>query len=246
MSQIYLGTVLLEKNRWRSRVPSIKPTEWVRRAAQAGFDGFEVWEKHVLEQEGELEGLAACKFPTPMFNCYANFLTTPNENYHQIARAVAALECRGVKYNFAASGDLEASRATLMSFADMLPDYCRPLCECHEGTMLEDFAVAGRFFADMPARFGVIMHAVGDLEQIKRDYIHVKDRLAHLHVQVREPEVASGNLERCVKFFLDKGFNGSWTVEFTRCSHGPIEQENTFEAFCMAMDDLSLLREFGV
>ena len=45
---IFLSSVLLEKNRWDSRIPSLKISDWLRSIADAGFDGVELWENHLL------------------------------------------------------------------------------------------------------------------------------------------------------------------------------------------------------
>ena len=58
---IYISSVLLEKNRWGTRVPSLKVSDWSQRMFDAGFDGIELWENHLLladaaEREAVLAG----------------------------------------------------------------------------------------------------------------------------------------------------------------------------------------------
>ena len=45
--KIYIGTILLEVNRWTAgKEPSYLVSEWVERFAEAGFDGMELWQFH--------------------------------------------------------------------------------------------------------------------------------------------------------------------------------------------------------
>ncbi len=57
---IFLGTVLLERNRWAKdgRRSSVQVSDWTQRAHDDGFDGLELWEDHVnLATEDERERL---------------------------------------------------------------------------------------------------------------------------------------------------------------------------------------------
>ena len=69
----YLGTVLLEPNRWAGdRSPAIRISEWGGRIASAGFDGIELWEKHVsMASVQEQAALRAGPLPITIFNSYA-------------------------------------------------------------------------------------------------------------------------------------------------------------------------------
>ena len=47
MSDVYIGTILLEANRHRpGKVPTYLVSQWSQRFVQAGFDGVELWENH--------------------------------------------------------------------------------------------------------------------------------------------------------------------------------------------------------
>ena len=46
-TEIYIGTILLERNRWtRDKKPTCLVSEWIPRFKEAGFDGMELWENH--------------------------------------------------------------------------------------------------------------------------------------------------------------------------------------------------------
>nr|MDD6336495.1 hypothetical protein [bacterium] len=241
MSTIYLGTVLLEKNRWSSRIPSIRVSEWIPRIRQAGFDGLELWENHVLKVPGELEAIEQSAFPVSIFNTYIVFDKPEEERYQQTAAAIRALRAPAIKYNFG-TAPIEPCRERLLHFADMLPEGCQLLCECHPDTVLEEADVAARFHATLPLdRFGAIMHGVGKVEEVIARYRVLKPYIRHIHMQTTRQDKEGGNLAACVNALLNEGFSGTWTIEFTHTSQKPLE-ENTEEAWGHAIDDLRALR----
>jgi hypothetical protein len=47
-SVVYLSTLLLEKNRWNGKGPSLLVSDWIEETGEAGFVGLEVWVNHLL------------------------------------------------------------------------------------------------------------------------------------------------------------------------------------------------------
>src|SRR4051812_28022730 len=47
-SAVYLSTILLEKNRWNGKGPSLLVSDWIEETGEAGFVGLEVWMNHLL------------------------------------------------------------------------------------------------------------------------------------------------------------------------------------------------------
>jgi len=45
---IYLSTMLLERNRWNGKGPSLLVSDWMEPIAEAGFAGVEIWMPHLL------------------------------------------------------------------------------------------------------------------------------------------------------------------------------------------------------
>ena len=54
------ATVCMEKNRWSTRMPSFKVSEWIPRFKADGFDAVELWESHFLEADND-EQEALCR-----------------------------------------------------------------------------------------------------------------------------------------------------------------------------------------
>ena len=116
--QIYLGTILLEKNRWpdspvtrfsigerlcrgRGALPSLQVSEWAERARADGFDGLELWENHaLLVSDEELARLGRMPLPVAVYNSYFG-LDDEDALWREVAaEAVLGLQAAGVKYNF--------------------------------------------------------------------------------------------------------------------------------------------------
>ncbi len=222
---VYIATVCLERNRWASRQPSFRVSEWMARFTADGFTGIELWENHYLladdDERATLRGAGAF---IRVYNTYAGFSDNATDAAQRAAaaRAIAQLNPAGVKYNLGGDGArLDEYRRNLLIWADSLPSSCRLLCECHPGTVLEKLDDATAFFADLdPARFGVIAHLAGDAADLERRIIAWGARLGHLHLQRREPEAATTTgrtrLATCVEVLRTHHYGGSASIEFTR------------------------------
>lgn len=245
---IYLGTVGLERNRWGSKQPSFRVSDWLARFKADGFDGIELWENHFASADAaEQQRLIEASW-TAVYNTYAGFDDAEAEAREGAAQAIERLAAPAVKYNVGRHADrLDAYRRNLRAWSDRLPADCRLLCECHPGTALERPEDAAAFFADLdPARFGVIAHFMGKAEGIDPWFEAFPDRVRHLHVQFRGPETdpaVPANRERLdagLERLRAHGFAGSVTMEFTR---GIGKQEQIETLYANARTDLAYLRE---
>ena len=262
-TSIYLGTVLLEPNRWtKDKEPSIVASEWTSRALAAGFDGIELWENHyakaeAAEQEklralakdgaqGEAEGGTALA----IFNCYAG---SENENVAQrksATRSIVELGAPAIKFN--AGGDMvrfDEYVANADEWARVLHGV-KLLCECHPGSVLETPAAAARAFDTWDAtRFGVMVHPFTTPPDELREWLRLLGRrVEHAHVQIRgddgrpecldqQPEAARAALQ----ILREGGFPSSFTCEFTAgTSTANDRPEFLWEG---ALRDLAFLRE---
>lgn len=222
---VYLATVCLERNRWSSRVPSLRVSEWVDRVLSDGFDGIELWENHYLAvAPDEQRRLREVCRPLAIFNCYAGFDDDPQAAAQRAraAEVVVQLGATAVKYNVGADpAQVDTYRRNLLAWAGALPEQCRLLCECHPGTVLEQSDGAARFFAGLDEhRFGVIAHAPGTPAQLEQWLQTLGRRVQHLHLQRRDPSDATPDgeqrLMRCAEVLRACAFTGSASVEFTR------------------------------
>lgn len=241
---IYLASVCLERNRWGSKQPSFRVSEWLERIAADGFDGLELWENHYLLAEAEeRDRLERSAGAAAVFNTYAGFSDSPSDLEHRLraAEAIARLGTGAVKFNLGREpARLGEYRRHLLSWADQLPPHCRLLCECHPGSVLETCEAASDFLSELdPERFGVIVHLSGDADGPGRWLTAFGPRVRHLHLQCRKPEDASAEgrarLAAGVALLANHGFDGSASVEFTR---GIGRDENIHALYAHALSDL--------
>lgn len=230
-------------------MPSFCVSDWSDRIAGGGFDGIELWENHYLQAgDDEREKLRRSARLPVIFNTYAGFSDSPDDVAARARAADAAADLRaiGIKYNLGREpARLAEYRRNLLSWARALPESCRPLCECHPGTVLEKLEDAVAFFADPElSRFSVISHVSGDADAVKACVDAWGGRLTHLHVQLREPEQANpdgrARLAACAGVLRSGGFDGSASIEFTR---GMGKNERIETIFDEAIADMRAFRE---
>jgi len=240
MPVIYLATVLIELNRWGSRIPSVSMGEWIPRIREAGFDGLEVWENHVLDRPGDIKAVQSGGFPA-LLNTYLTFCDDDPARVDAVVNVITALQSPAVKFNINGGCSLDVHRKHLLAFAARLPDGCRMLCECHAGTPLEDVHTAETFLDSLPPeRFGAILHGFGEPGAVLARYRALRRHIAHIHIQTRTEDKTSGRFAANAKGLRDNGFTGAWSIEFTESSRNP--DETVEMSFAHACEDLADLR----
>ena len=249
---IYIATVLIEKNRWQAgKVPTFRVSEWGRRFQEAGFDGVELWENHAaLATEDERNALAQMPCPVRIFNSYCSFDDEGAADRERAAELATRFRAQGVKFNLGHDDDaIPSYQRNLKAWLDELPAGCRPLCECHGGTVLEEPARAKAILEPFADDIEIIVHAfAGEDDALARWMETFGSAVTHVHA------AASGNdrqLARLadvtdlvhgrVRRLLEAGFSGTLSVEFTKGVGG--ESEDLDELFANATDDLRVLRE---
>lgn len=255
--EIYIGTILLEPNRWkRPKRPSYAVSEWLERFEQSGFDGIELWEYHAtLCSPEELAKVEGSRLPIAVYNSYASFDESGKASRDEAVRAVKRLGARGVKFNL---GDRWGERETYLrhvtAWARELPRGVRILCECHPGTIMEEPRRAFDLFTRMETleteglALEVIVHPFTSEEGLLREFFRLfGPRITHAHVQMREgerfvslDENPAFAMER-LKLLRDEGFQGSFTLEFTAGTNAPDEEREAL--YVAALRDLAFLRE---
>ncbi|TVR49893.1 MAG: hypothetical protein EA425_11090 [Puniceicoccaceae bacterium] len=251
-SEILLGSILLERNRWRrTETPLCRPVAWAARAREAGFDGWELWEDHYHRADAEdRERLLHGRPPVRVFNTYAPFENPGAPQLDRLVAAVRELRPRGVKFNVGKPpGNPAALRATLDKVLPELPGNCRLWCECHGGTWLETPGAVTEFLAGYPdPPFDLIFHPFALPEASVTVWMEQHGpRLVHAHVQRRGPgdqweSIAAHPDETRTRLALLRrlGYRGSFTLEFTAGTATPEENEESL--FAAALADLRLLR----
>jgi sugar phosphate isomerase/epimerase len=250
MAQIFIGTVLLERNRWTSdKQPSYRVSEWMHRFAADGFDGMELWENHAAPEE--LTALADGPLPVAVFNSYAGMNDAETFRRQQSAEQTVRLLAPAVKFNVGADPALwDAYLANAGIWLQQMPSQTRLLCECHGGTVLETPEAARRAFAVWDnTRFGAIIHPFYDLDGLRAWFRALGPQvIAHSHVQTRAEdgtwlvlEDRAAHVKEALHIMREEGFQGTYTLEFTR---GTATPEETIEGlYASALRDLAFLRE---
>jgi sugar phosphate isomerase/epimerase len=227
-AQVLLGTVAIEPNRWGMAKPDGAPvtvvSEWLDAIAAAGFDGLELWERHATWVDaGEVDKIAAGPIPVVIFNGYALW-DDPDPGAREATAAwVRRFGATGVKFNL--GNDPSARDAyveRLRRFHEQVDPSVRLLCECHEGTLADDPAIAAGIFDAVASRerLQAIVHLHRKPHGVAAFMDGYGDRVGHVHVQLAEegpdtdPAALADDLREGVELLRSFGFAGSWTIEF--------------------------------
>ena len=248
--KVYIGTILLEPNRWAQvRTPTYRVSEWLGRFAEAGFDGVELWEYHAtLASPSELASLEASPVPVAVFNTYCGFEDAAAGDRAKAVEMVRRLAAGGVKFNVGRDADRrEEYLRNLRAWAGELPEGCRLLCECHGGTILEQPPVAAEFFREAGiGRLQGIVHCLAGVAGLGEWFDRLGPAITHAHVALRH-DGRNARLSACpaavaeaLALMRRRGFAGSFTLEFTEGTREP--GENIESLWQAALDDLAFLR----
>lgn len=250
---IYINTVLLEKNRWGSRIPTITVSDFMPRFRAAGFDGVELWENHVLRQPAsELAALQASDFPVTILNSYAPLTDDAHgeEQRQRAAELARALKCRLIKYNFGNDpAQIPTYQRNLLAWRKLLPQDCRLLCECHGGTVMEDPAQAAAILQGFdPDLFPVLLHPFGSHDLNIKVFRHLGPRVVHAHLSIRTDDAIwhdfrsqASLVHSSLALLKAHSYAGSFSLEFTRGTAAP--DETPEKLYQSAVDDLRFIRE---
>lgn len=250
---MFLGTILLERNRWRD--PG-NPLFWLdaersRAIGERGFSGIELWAPHyLLAPEAARAVMPSFPCPARIFSSYIRLAGEGGEAEEarlvEAARAFAGT-LRGIKFNFGPdAGRREAELEAARRIAAALPPGVMMLCECHSGTWAEEPETAAEVFAGLPEeRFGVIVHPFTQ-PRLREWFRLLGPRIRHLHLQARDeaggwlrPRPGERGVDEGLAVLAEWGFRGTATLEFTK----PMTEEMAFEALLdeAAADMRSLL-----
>ena len=253
---VLLGTVALEPNRWAtvdpSGAPTIRLSRWLDEIADAGFDGIELWDRHLTAAAPtEVDAVLAHPLPVTVFNSYVGFDDPDPAPRADAAGWIRRAGSEAVKFNAGADrGRLGTYAERVVEWIEELPEGVRLLCECHEGTIAEDPHLA----ADLLGRTGpaervqAIVHTHEPADHLRARFDAYGERITHVHANFLDaahhaPPLAQvrGRLEAQVDLLRSLGFDGSWTVEFT---HGLLTEDDRPEVLVpRAAEDLRVLRD---
>ena len=250
-NNIFLGTILLEKNRWGSRIPSYKVSEWLECFKKDGFDGIELWENHVMKADiTELNDLIEKASPVAVFNTYDEFTDETAEYRQKTAAVINQLKANAVKFNFGNDASkLEEYIKNLIEWTQLLPKDCILLCECHPNTVMEVPETAAKVFEQLKEeRYQAIIHVFDKPDVIRPWFGNLGARITHAHVRVVDEDnnrvrlkFCSDTVKACLEVMQAAGFKGSFTIEFTEGVRTP--GENIADLYSCALEDLVFLRD---
>ena len=251
-NKVYIGTILLELNRWSSpKTPTYLVSEWLDRFQEAGFDGMELWEYHVtLCPPEELAKLEASDFPVAVYNSYCDFSNESRSEQRAAAGMIRQLDAEAVKFNVGKEPALkDVYLGNLRTWGESLPEDCRLLCECHGGTIVEEPTAASEFFDELRGdRWQFIVHCLmNDLDRLKEWFSAFGQSITHTHIQMVDEDGKRVRLEsdpkhvkEAIKIMRRAGYRGSFTLEFTEGTSAL--DENIEDLWKAALDDLSFLK----
>lgn len=233
----YLGSVLLEKNRWRHlEPPALKLSQFAGALRNSGFEQIELWEFHYLKADDEeRRQLRDGPLSFPVFNTYAQFKEGDEyaQRLEQVRAAVLDIGSAAIKFNVPKEPELlDAALGLAKDWIATFPAHVRLYCECHPGTALEERQAAAQAFADLPEdRFAAIVHTMSSsADQVQSWFDALGHRIVHMHIQTRNEQgkfcPASDQSERARQTFdtlLHCGFVGTATFEFTTGCATPTE-----------------------
>lgn len=238
---IYISSVLLEKNRWGTRVPSLKVSDWSQRMFDAGFDGIELWENHLLLADAaEREAVLAGPMPVVVLNTYCAFDDPGEEGRKASAELARFLSASAVKFNFGEDRSMaQVYVDNLAAWREQLPTDCRLLCECHPGTILEDPEQAADILMRLQHPVEVIVHAFsGDDDTVLQRWLEAfGSAVTHIHGVLKD----WSNVPRRIDILRSAGFSGTCSIEF--CEGVDQPPEDTSRLLATAVDDLHYLRK---
>ncbi|MEQ8841492.1 MAG: hypothetical protein RIB98_10955 [Acidimicrobiales bacterium] len=250
MTEILLGTIVLEPNRWfgvtQDTWATTRVSDWLDAIAAAGFDGIELWEPHFRDADAtEQQAILDHPLPIAVYNTYVGFDDDDDADRYAAAETVLRTGARKVKWNTGAERDDGAAdgyAARLERWAALLPGV-ELVCECHDGSAMDDPAVAARVLA---AGSNALVHTHDDLDLLRAKFAAYGERISHVHVNhlfTGSPKLADIRDELTAKIALvrELGFDGTWTLEFVHGTGGDHDAPDPMLA--QAVEDLAVLRE---
>ena len=250
-----LGRLLVRPADDASPPASITLSSWLDPIDAAGFDGIELWERHLTAAEPD-EATRVLDHPLSIdvFNSYVS-LDDPDpvrslDGHASGSAGPAAPASSSTSATTRPPSGAYAER--IAAWIDELPPTTALLCECHHGiSIAEDPATAAAIFdAAGPAdRLQAIVHTHEDPDHLRRRFDTYGDRITHVHVNFLDFASLSAprlrdirsRVESQVTLLRSLGFDGSWTIEF---SHGVLsDHDEPGYLLEQAASDLDVLRD---
>ncbi|MDB5049823.1 MAG: hypothetical protein JWO30_2894 [Fibrobacteres bacterium] len=253
-SDVYLSTLLLEKNRFNGKGPSLLVSDWIEETGEAGFAGLEIWMNHLLfssRSEWELIQERSSESDLPISLISATLPADSSDKSQRfrdsVIEACDYFRPDGLKFN------LSDAKATGLDSLGFIKEWSRDvprdislLFDGGEGVGSGELAIARKTLGG--GRYKAVLHpflfAPKELEKVLDA---AGDFIANLGVQAKQggecillEENAAEHL-KIISATRARGFKGTWSLEFTKGVGAAKESiENMFDN---AEKDLNFLIE---
>ncbi|GEM_PF-2524826 len=258
-SAVYLSTLLLEKNRWNGKGPSLLVSDWMEQIGEAGFAGLDLWMNHLRfasRSEWDLIKDMASESDLALAIISATIPTDGSDKSQRLRDSVleACEYFRPDSLKFSLSEDARTSGAEADSLESL--DFIKTWAQDvpRDIGLLFDGREAGRDFLTEAARslgggrYKAVLHPfLSSPQEFEIAMDAAGDFIGNLAIQAKQEDewiLLSQNPEPHAKIIStarDKGFRGTWTLEYTKGIGLP--GENIDKLFDNAEKDLNFLIE---
>ncbi len=253
-SAVYLSTLLLEKNRWNGKGPSLLVSDWMEETGEAGYAGLEIWMNHLLfssREEWELIKERSSESDLPISLISATLpvdASDKSQRYREsIIEACDYFRPDAFKFSFA-----EAKGGGLDSL-EYAKEWCRDIPReigmlFDGGESVDAEALNAARAALDGDRFKAVLHPFLYLPgELSEGLKSAGDFVANLGVQAKREgkwilleENAEENL-KVIAAVRESGFKGTWSLELSKGADLPkLDIEGLFDN---AEKDLNFLIE---
>ncbi len=261
---VNFSTLLLEKNRWNGKGPSLLVTDWIEPIGEAGFSGVDIWINHLLlSSRSDWDAIRdLCSESDLVLACLSTALPTDDGDKSQRFRDSILEACdyfrpEGLKFNLPDEGPRHSLEDALGDSLEVVrawsQDLARDTILLYEPSTDEN-AVEKVSFARkaLPAgRFKGVLHPfLLSLSDFDEALASNGDFIGDLGVQAQKSgqylllEDAEDEFAAVVAKARKRGYQGTWSLQFTKGVATPglsTAKENIDTLFDNAERDLNFL-----
>lgn len=246
--RIFIGTVLLERNRWgkEGRKPSFKVSDWTQRIADDGFDGLELWQDHAaMADEEELERLRTGPSPVVLFNSYASVEPEDIAGRERTAELAEFFDAEGMKFNFGKDPERQDIYIDVVKeWAKMFKPGYRMISENHRGTTTADSELAAKTYEKFEGiNVEGIIHFNNEEESYRERFSLYGKYLTHIHCMLSSDKdglMPEDEVRKRIAWLREFRFSGTYTIEFTEGVRSEVSIEGLYKN---AVRDFKMLRK---
>ena len=231
---IYLSTLLLEKNRWNGKGPTLLVSDWMDYIAEAGFVGVEIWFNHLqLSSRSEWELILEKSRELDLTIASLHF-TLPGENSLKskkikdvLFEAYDYFEPDSLKFSvdpLTKLSELPNALNTMRTWANDLSKNMNLLCELDASLhprSSEALDKITKLLKPLGMRL-VLRPFLLSLEEVKQISANGLSGIGQIGVQSQNKnqwallEENKINALQTIALIKENDFNGSWCLEFTQ------------------------------